>query len=449
VGLGWARRRSDDIVRDIVDAELLDLMRLEPTAPATPAPASIADAPQPSGAAKRRWARHEDERRLMVAFDAWDEIVELCSKDISHGGMFVQTVRSPPMRTRVEIGLELPDEAGHLRLPAEVVHIVTAEQAAATGVAPGFGAQFLDLTPDLRAALERLVEHAKRRVAGSSGPTLADVGFVCAQSSAGLRLVLDGEEIEQLRRLRAELAAMQSRGDLELLGLDPDYDTDELGAAFARLSQQWRPTANDRAVTPEVRRLAAEIHLRLESAFRRLSVNAAFARARTASRATTEAVPTAAPRAEPEAQPVAQPQAQPQPPQREPEPRRGGAPESQRSRVGTFVARVLEQGQRLTSRLARPAATPTSATGTDAMLREAATHVGQKRYAEAIAVLERLVERQPDHARAQVLLRFAAARKAVVERNFAAARRAYEELLQIDPENRIAQRELVLIACLQ
>ena len=65
--------------------------------------------------------------------------------DISKGGMFLSTAGElPPVFSQVKVDDPL---GGQPRLLAEVVRHVPAEQAKAWGMAPGFGVQFLDLTP--------------------------------------------------------------------------------------------------------------------------------------------------------------------------------------------------------------------------------------------------------------------------------------------------------------
>jgi serine/threonine-protein kinase len=77
-------------------------------------------------------------------------------QDISKGGMFLSTGGSaPPIFSRVKVTIP---SAGNVSLLAEVVRHVPPEQAKAWSMAPGFGVQFLDLTPQLREAIGRLTQ---------------------------------------------------------------------------------------------------------------------------------------------------------------------------------------------------------------------------------------------------------------------------------------------------
>lgn len=76
--------------------------------------------------------------------------------DISKGGMFLSSAGElPPLFSRVKI---IVPEAGDLSLLAEVVRHVPEEQAKAWGMQPGFGVQFLDVTPSLREDIGRLMQ---------------------------------------------------------------------------------------------------------------------------------------------------------------------------------------------------------------------------------------------------------------------------------------------------
>jgi serine/threonine protein kinase len=76
--------------------------------------------------------------------------------DISKGGMFLSTSSElPPVFSRLKITIP---SAGQLGLLAEVVRHVPADQAKAWGMSPGFGVQFIEVTPALREDITRLVQ---------------------------------------------------------------------------------------------------------------------------------------------------------------------------------------------------------------------------------------------------------------------------------------------------
>ncbi len=111
----------------------------QPAAPAIPTP-------------ERREARFD----AVVATLDGKGFGTLPCKDISKGGMFLCTSGPMPASfSRVKITLP---SVGGLELLAEVVRQVPPDQAKAWGMQPGFGVQFVDLTPALREVVGRLVQ---------------------------------------------------------------------------------------------------------------------------------------------------------------------------------------------------------------------------------------------------------------------------------------------------
>jgi serine/threonine-protein kinase len=115
-------------------------------APTVPAPAPVAQ-PQP---------RHTAKFDAVVSRIDGSPLGTLQCNDISKGGMFLSTTGDlPAVFSRVKITIP---SAGNLGLLAEVVRHVPADQAKAWSMLPGFGVQFLDLTPSLREDLNRVVQ---------------------------------------------------------------------------------------------------------------------------------------------------------------------------------------------------------------------------------------------------------------------------------------------------
>ncbi len=102
-------------------------------------------------------------RPLQLRCPDWQDFVRTYARDISSGGMFIQTEEAPPILSFLEVRVDLPD-GDELMLNARVVHIVTREQVGPHGVA-GIGVEFRDLTPGIREQLAQLV-----RVAASERP---------------------------------------------------------------------------------------------------------------------------------------------------------------------------------------------------------------------------------------------------------------------------------------
>lgn len=397
-----------------------------------------AEVEQPAGAERRTEPRYSLVEPAVIEVESWTALVALYTKDISCGGMFVQTDAPPERDTQVALQLLLPDGAGTLEFEGNVVHVVTAAQAEAAGTTAGFGLQFSDLTAERRRALQRLIDQAKAAAARPSadGPSLHELGSTCAPGDQGtpLRLTLSEAERQQLQELRAELAAMMARGDLEVLGLQGAGDLDELRDAFERAGRRWHPGQAYRDAPPEIRRLATEIFLRIEQAYRKL---------RAASHAAASTPPAAA-----ASRPAPHPPAAEPPRAAASDPAGAQTPSPARG-AQRAMADLAERSSLLAAQLKRRE--PKVAAPPDeqrVLVDEALRLVADKRYREAAERLELVLERKPD-PRLRVLLCVVQARQALTERDFARARERYEAVLQLDPSNEVAQRELLMLSALQ
>ena len=500
--LAWARGRAAELLRSVSDKELLALLDppgtratlelraiIEPEdellsdevelpvlewdleakgatpdeAPRTeqmarPSPEPVSS--EPATDDRRRQPRYSLADPAVIEIGSWSELVTLYVKDISCGGMFVETTAPPARDTEVTVQLMLPEGTGTLDFDGLVVHVVTVREAAGSGRIPGFGLQFRGLTPERRRALQRLVEQAERAADSPSAqrPRLSDLGFSGKPGPAGgLRLTLNEAERAQMQQLREELAAMGERGDLEVLGLSDHGGFDALRAAFERLARRWHPGVAHRDAPPEIRALATEIFLRIERAYRRLCDEP-----RPAPPAPPQpAVPpppafsTDGPRPETVIGPA--PAAPPKP--RKPRPRRTApgtsAPTPDPARVQQraklarrMVGDLVDRGEKLTRQLKRRGEGPPDRNDRRARVDAALKMISDKRYAEAAQQLEALLVERPE-PRLRVLLSVVNARRAIKDRDFSRARSCYQSVLQMDPNNALAQRELLMLSAME
>ncbi len=209
-----------------------------------------------------------------IELQTWSELVTLYERDISCGGMYVETRDVPERDAEVTVRLVLPDDTGTIDFDGRVVHVVTEDQAGAGLQVPGFGLQFRGLTPDRRKVLEALIEQAEAVMSDPSaqpprvrGRALTPVPGL----ASGYRITLSDSERRRLTEARAELIAIDKRSDLQILGLRTAPDRAQLRRAFDQLAQRWHPSVAHRDAPPEMRSLATEIFLRIERAYRRVS----------------------------------------------------------------------------------------------------------------------------------------------------------------------------------
>jgi serine/threonine-protein kinase len=109
-----------------------------------------------TGAASPPQPRHAAKFDAVVSRLDGGAVGTLQCNDISKGGMFLNTAGAmPPVFSKVKVVIP---SAGNLGLLAEVVRHVPPDQAKAWGMSPGFGVQFLDMTPGLREDVGRLMQ---------------------------------------------------------------------------------------------------------------------------------------------------------------------------------------------------------------------------------------------------------------------------------------------------
>jgi hypothetical protein len=312
-----------------------------------------------------------------------------------------------------------------------------------------------------------------------------------------------------VQELQAELAIMTARSDLEVLGLDSATDRNALRFAFERLARRWHPSVTHVDGLPEVRRLTGEIFLRIHEAYRRLRdalvsietvpsqtssrrsvLEAPPAEARRVAAVGTEALPrqgssprnvgvTLEPRRPPNGESEREDGELPPPPIDELEPM-GGVPQSlqadelepmsgvpenpqtgeterievlrpptgENERAADLAARSEQLASQLRRRAPEAPTTGASRGENRSLVDEALRLVAEKRYDAAIDRLERALQRAPE-PRLRVLLCVVQARQALTERDFPRARTHYEAVLELDPENEVAKRELLMLSALR
>jgi uncharacterized protein (TIGR02266 family) len=385
-----------------IDLREVSRLLLAGTKLETTEPAILEPAPIPTGAERRTTPRWSLIEPAVVAVSSWHELVALYTRDIGAGGMFVETSAPPERDAQVAVQLLLPDGTGALDFQGVVVHVVTAEQAAASGCTPGFGLQFSGLSPERRHALQRLVEQAEAAAARASvdGPTQQQLG-------------------EAYRRL------VEATGATGLVPPPPPFGS----TPPHRAMPVETPAASARAAAARSEAQQATDASVADTSVAEPAVAAAPPPVRRA-RTTPPPVP-------PSLSPLEADQVMAQ----------------QRARMARRLASNLsDRGQRMASPLERrtsmTAPPPPPRDESRALVDEALRLVADKRYAEAAERLELAVQRRPE-LRTRVLLCVVQARQALTERDFVRARARYEAVLQLDPGNALAQRELLMLSALQ
>ncbi len=101
--------------------------------------------------------------KVEVVFKRFDQFYTEYTKNISKGGMFLNTDRVFKPQTVLQINLKLPDLDEPMDLVGEVVHVVDKDTADAHKLDPGMGIQFVDFEEGFHQALERYIAESIKK----------------------------------------------------------------------------------------------------------------------------------------------------------------------------------------------------------------------------------------------------------------------------------------------
>ena len=90
---------------------------------------------------QRKYPRLVGDRLAQIELAHREELRQLWVRDISKGGVFVETEEPPPTGTKLEVRLLTPD--GLVSLHGQVVHVVDNESAQRFNMPLGVGLQFV------------------------------------------------------------------------------------------------------------------------------------------------------------------------------------------------------------------------------------------------------------------------------------------------------------------
>jgi serine/threonine-protein kinase len=178
-----------------------------------------------------------------VALAPGAEARRMACTDLTRGGACLCTDGAlPPLRSRVSLTLEFQDRL--LPCVAEVVRHVPAEQATSWGMRAGFAIQFIDLSPEMREALDRLGQ---------------------GQTPAPLRSSKTLPDDPHAEALLGALPRDMSSDPYQLLSLPPDATFDDVRHHVRTVQRNLEAIASRPLSARQVRELA-EVRNRVERA---------------------------------------------------------------------------------------------------------------------------------------------------------------------------------------
>ena len=107
---------------------------------------------------RRRNPRAEVE--LVIEYSDLEHFCQDYARNVSLGGIFIETKRPLPAGSTVQLSFGLPGYSGRIRSSGKVVRSVSVEEARAQGVRPGMGIAFEDLSEESKAVIDALVRRS-------------------------------------------------------------------------------------------------------------------------------------------------------------------------------------------------------------------------------------------------------------------------------------------------
>lgn len=153
-------------------------------------------------------------------------------RDISKGGLFVETEDPPPLRSAVEVELTTPDGAVHLK--AEVVHIMDPATAAPLGLQAGVGLQFKTLSAKAKTQITQYLEGLAARLTDD-----------LEQHASAQK---DAQEV--IKTMQGFLQAFSKEDLYEALQVSPYANEAEIKSRIARLRHLFDPATLPAGIRP-------------------------------------------------------------------------------------------------------------------------------------------------------------------------------------------------------
>ena len=112
----------------------------------------------PSRQERRRAPRADVE--LVIEYSDLEHFCQDYARNVSLGGIFIETRRPLPAGSTVQLSFGLPGYGGRIRSSGKVVRSVSVEEAKERGIRPGMGVSFEDLSEESKAVIDSLVRRS-------------------------------------------------------------------------------------------------------------------------------------------------------------------------------------------------------------------------------------------------------------------------------------------------
>jgi uncharacterized protein (TIGR02266 family) len=207
---------------------------------------------------------------VRMRFPRLEDFRSRYARDISRGGVFIQTQQPKPVGSSVVLVLELATGDESVALSGEVVTSLAPQDASAQGLAPGMGIRFLDLEGAKRRAIEDLLARGLPSAASPAAAAPAPAAPPAPRNTAK-RPVAEPDIAQLQREARTLIATLEAQDLYQVLGLGRDATTGEVRRAYLKLTRKYHPDNYFRRIPRELADLLDDIYDRLTQAYETLA----------------------------------------------------------------------------------------------------------------------------------------------------------------------------------
>jgi TolA-binding protein len=370
---------------------------------------------------------------------SWQQLASIHRRDLSRHAVFLKAANPPPIGTPVRIDLTLPTDSMVVLTGVIAEHV---PEGGLGGRGPGVDIKLATIPESALWLIETALASAK---GGTTPiPTVSDAG------------VDDGADVGAAERdlmtaLTSELESLRKLNPFQVLGVGYEAGDADIRAGFAELTKRYHPDRFARYPSQELRGVAAEIFILIRDAYRRLDSEAGRAKALAAIGARPAVkVPTLRPAVAPAvplpAAAAPEPRLVPPPPPRAavgspPPPVITSAPPVPPPRPSAAAETVAGRGPDTERRPMQVAPPPLPEDG-KLDYRAADGLLDAGRYDEALAVFKIYARKHPGDRTARAGIELAEGLRALAQRDRLEAAQRFEAVLELDPTNERAAREL-------
>lgn len=188
---------------------------------------------------------------------SWHQLAVIYKRDLSRNTIFLKTQAPPELGTVVRIDLTLPSET-----TVSMIGEVSAQVPASDSRGAGIEVRLAPLPPNALWLIESALAAAAKLRAESK--VEAPVAPLADRHEVG------SAESELVSALHAEIESLRRLNPFQILGLGYEAGDAEVRTAFAELTKRYHPDRFTRYQSTEPRRLAAEIFILIRDAYRKL-----------------------------------------------------------------------------------------------------------------------------------------------------------------------------------